>query len=57
MKTKEQIEAKIKSLIEYAKLAGEESLNEEDDFMKKSYQEDAHLLRLQAFMLSWVLAD
>ena len=57
MKTKEQIEEKIASLIEQAKVADKQAHAAWGIARKELQQNESRGLRLQAFILSWVLKE
>jgi len=60
MKTKEQIEEKIASLIQQAKEADKQAHEAYKNVEKAAHelhQQEAFGLRLQAFILSWVLKE
>lgn len=57
MKTKEQIEARIKRLAEEAKELDRKAHAETSPAGKELHQMEAALTRHQAFALSWVIND
>jgi len=60
MKTKEQIEAKIEKLLAGAKEADKKAHEADKNNSpagRELHQQESWGIRLQAFILSWVLAD